>query len=156
MFAPQLLEAYHRKHPKNQPCPTKTTTMSQGKLIHSLFSCLATPVTPLTNRHRLPNREVPSKTSPHRPPPTWVKSMNTKSSYRHHISHRQPSPQWSESLTARTSSASKPSTPRKMTQEPEKSTESFPTSSPNTLEICDDLTQSRHGSNRIARGRAPI
>ena len=61
VFAPpQLLEAYHRKHPKSQPFPYKKGAASQGRLIRSsLPPCLTTPATPLPNHQSPPNLDLP-------------------------------------------------------------------------------------------------
>ena len=65
VFAPQLLEAYHWKHPKSQPFPHKKGAAGRGKT-HPLplFSCLTTPATPGNKSPASLSLELPLPDSP--------------------------------------------------------------------------------------------
>ena len=89
VFAPQLLEAYHRKHPKSQPFPHKRGAASRGRLIRSSPpSCLITPVTPLQNRQPLPTSTSHSRFPRLKSPSTWTRSLSTMSPHRRQPPHR--------------------------------------------------------------------
>ena len=115
VFAPQLLEAYHRKHPRDQPFPHKRGAASRGRLIRSSPpSCLITPATPLPNHQPLPastsRSRFPRLTSPSR----WTQTSNTMSP-RHHQPLRRhlrsPSCRKDASLPDPPSPSSKPLAP---------------------------------------------
>ena len=97
VFAPQLLEAYHRKHLKNQPFPHKRATLSQGRLIRSPpHSCLITPAMPPSNHQLLPTSISRSLFPCLRSPLMWIWTLNTMSPHRH-----QPPRQHLRSLSSR-------------------------------------------------------
>ena len=84
VFAPQLLEAYHRKHPKSHPFPHKRGAASRGRLIRSpLPPCLTTPATPPSNRQP-PSTSTSHSRFPHlRSLLAWTQTSSTMSPRRH-------------------------------------------------------------------------
>ena len=115
VFAPQLLEAYHRKHPKSQPFPHKRGAASRGRLIRSSPPlCLITPATPLPNRQPLPTSTSHSRFPHLRSPSRWTQTLSTMSPRRHqplrrHL--RSPSSRKDASPPDPPSPSSKPSVP---------------------------------------------
>ena len=89
VFAPQLLEAYHRKHLKGQPFPHKRGAINQGKLIRSLFSlCQTTPAMPLMNRRPLPTSTFRSPLPCLKSLLTWTQTSSTMSPHHHQAPRR--------------------------------------------------------------------
>ena len=83
VFAPQLLEAYHRKHPKGQPFPHKRGAASRGRLICSFLSCLTTPAMPPSNRWPPPTSISRSPFPRLKSLSTWTRTLSTMSPLRH-------------------------------------------------------------------------
>ena len=117
VFAPQLLEAYHRKHPEGQPFPHKKGATNRGKLIRSLLSCLTTPTTPLTSRQPLPTSTSRSQFPRLKSPSTWTRTSSTMSPHRHQPPRRHlrsPPSQRGVSPPNPPSPSSKPSAPEEV------------------------------------------
>ena len=92
IFAPQLIEAYHRKHPKNQPFPHKKGPVVRGRLICSPSnSCLTTPAMPQTSHLHYPPSNSLSQYHRLKSPLTWTTNSSTVSLR----PHQALSPLWS-------------------------------------------------------------
>jgi hypothetical protein len=80
VFAPQLLDAYHRKHPKGTPFPHKRSRKAVVKSILSAPACQTPPGTPPVNR--LCHQPRHSHRSPYlhqRSASRWTKTKNSSS-----------------------------------------------------------------------------
>ena len=114
VFTPQLLEAYHRKHPKSQPFPHKRRAAAQGRIIRSSpISCQTTPATPLLN-HQPPPASTSCSLFPRlRSPSTWIPDLRiVMSPHRHQPPRRHlrsPSSRRDASLPSPPSPSSRPS-----------------------------------------------
>ena len=115
VFAPQLLEAYHRKHPKGQPFPHKRGATIRGRLIRSsLPPCQITPATPLSSPQPLQASTSHSRFPRLRSLSTWTRTLNTMSPHRHQPPRRHlrsPSSRKDASPPSPPSPSSRPSAP---------------------------------------------
>ena len=135
VFAPQLLEVYHRKHPKGQPFPHKRAAASQGRLIRSpLCSRLVTPAMPPSSRQPPPTSRLPFRPSLRKPPSAWARNANTKPPYCRQTLCQQPSSQKDKFPIDQSSLPCRPSVPEGMLGKPERPIRSPLTSSPSTPE----------------------
>ena len=79
IFAPQLIEAYHQKHPKSQPFLHKGGSAARGRVIHFPRSCLTTLIMHSTSCRRPPTSNSPFQFHPCKSALLWTRTTSTES-----------------------------------------------------------------------------